>query len=139
MTTPSTPPEPEVKPQPADSLVSPHKWTQPVIAGVGPDAPLAENARGGKQSASPYRADLLPAKAVLDVSRILAIGAKRYAPNNWRKIDQADHLNHALVHILSHMAGDRQDEHLEHAACRMLMALETDMAVTPELSDIKNN
>ncbi len=35
------------------------------IAGVGPDAPVVTNEAGGSQSSSPYRCDLLPAKAVL--------------------------------------------------------------------------
>jgi hypothetical protein len=96
------------------------------IPGVGPDAPIATNAAGGKQSHSPYRCDLLPAKAVLAVAKILKYGADRYAPNNWRKIDRADHLNHATTHILAHLAGDTSDDHLEHAACRLLMALETE-------------
>jgi hypothetical protein len=97
-----------------------------VIEGVGPDAPLVENAAGGKQSASPYRCDLLPAKAVLEVAKVFAYGATRYAPNNWRKIGRQDHINKSLTHLLSYLAGDRSDDHLGHAACRVLMAIETE-------------
>ena len=39
--------------------------TDAVIPGVGPDAPPTVNERGGKQSYSPYRFDLLDAKAML--------------------------------------------------------------------------
>ncbi len=95
------------------------------IAGVGPDAPIVTAANGAKQSHTPYRCDLLPAKSLLHIANILDAGAKKYGANNWRGLPAEDHINHALVHILAHEAGDTQDDHLGHAACRMLMALET--------------
>ena len=98
------------------------------VAGVGPDAPTVINAAGGKQSGSPYRADLLPALAVLAVAGVLKHGADRYGADNWRVIPAVDHLNHALVHIFAWLAGDKSDDHLEHAACRVLMGLEMSLA-----------
>ncbi len=95
------------------------------LPGVGTDAPTAVSANGGKQSHVPYRCDLLPASAALRVSAILEEGAKKYGDNNWRKLELSDHVNHAMTHVLAHLAGDRQDDHLGHAACRMLFALET--------------
>jgi len=95
------------------------------IEGVGPQAPVVTNDKGGSQSDSPYRCDLLPFRAVLMVSKVLKNGAGKYGPNNWRKIARVDHLNHALAHLCAHGAGDTQDDHLAHAACRILMALET--------------
>lgn len=95
------------------------------VAGVGKDAPTVVNERGAKQSASPYRCDLLPARAALAVAAVLRHGADKYGDNNWRGIPVADHLNHALTHLFAHLAGDEQDDHLEHAACRLLMALDT--------------
>ena len=47
--------------------------TDTVIPGVGPDAPPTTNERGGKQSYSPYRFDLLDAQAML---RLAAIAGK---------------------------------------------------------------
>lgn len=94
------------------------------IKGVGKDAPIATNAAGGKQSATPYRCDLLPPHATLAVAEVLAEGAAKYCANNWHKIAVEDHLNHALAHIFADRAGDTQDAHLEHAACRLLMALD---------------
>ncbi len=96
----------------------------PLIAGVGPDAPTITNESGAKQSALPYRCDLLPASATLAVAKVLGHGAAKYGANNWRGIPVEDHLNHALTHIFAHLAGDKSDDHLDHAACRMLMALE---------------
>src|ERR1043165_5051049 len=76
------------------------------VEGVGPDAQLTVNAKGGKQSDSPYRSDLLPPQALLAVARVLKRGADKYGDDNWRKIERQDHINHALTHILSFQAGD---------------------------------
>jgi hypothetical protein len=86
---------------------------------VGPDAPIVENERGGKQSKTAYRFDLVDASASLHLARIFDYGAKRYAPDNWRKISVKDHINHALLHINLYLAGDTQDDHLGHAMWRM--------------------
>src|SRR5262249_45742671 len=94
--------------------------------GVGPEAPTTVNDKGGRQSASPYRCDLLPPDAVLAVAKVLKYGADKFGPDNWRKIPCADHLNHALAHVFAYGAGDTSDDHLAHAACRLLFALETE-------------
>lgn len=91
--------------------------------GIGPDAPIETNELGGKQSKSPYRFDLIDAPAIFDLAERLAYGAERYEDENWRKIPEKDHLNHALVHIFAHLGGDKQDKHLEAAFCRLMMAL----------------
>lgn len=95
-----------------------------VIPGVGPDSPTVVNERGGKQSRDLYRLDLVPQRGLLAVGKVLAEGAEKYGVDNWRKIDRWSHLNKALIHVYAYLAGDRTDEHLEHAACRLLMALD---------------
>lgn len=99
--------------------------TAALIAGVGADAPTVTNAAGAKQSATLYRMDLLPALASLQVAAVLKHGADKYGDNNWRAIPVEDHLNHALIHVYAYLAGDRQDDHMGHFACRAMMALET--------------
>ena len=94
------------------------------ITGIGKNEPIATNEQGGKQSATPYRFDLVPAKAMFALAHVVAEGAKRYEKDNWRKISVADHLNHALQHIYAYMAGDEQDDHLGHALCRLAFAVE---------------
>jgi hypothetical protein len=99
----------------------------PAVRGVGRDAPISTNEKGGQQSASPYSlVSSFPSRALLAVAAVVRRGLTRYKPNNWRLISREDHLNHALTHIVAFNAGDRSDEHLEHAACRLLMALETE-------------
>lgn len=94
------------------------------VQGVGPDAPTETLENGASQSSTPFHAISLPAKALLAVSAIHKHGDDKYGKNNWRGISVDDHLNHALVHLLAHMAGDTSEKHLEHFACRALMALE---------------
>jgi hypothetical protein len=95
-----------------------------VVEGVGKDAETEVNERGGKQSKSPYRADLLPPLACLAVAKVLKHGADKYGANNWHLISVEENVNHAMVHLLANAAGDGSDDHLEHAACRILFALD---------------
>lgn len=108
----------------AQAVVDAENREHEAIAGVGKDAPTTTNATGGKQSHSPYRADLLPPHALLAVAAVLKHGADKYGANNWHAITVAENLNHAMVHILAHQAGDVSDEHLDHAATRLLFALD---------------
>lgn len=105
---------------------------RPTVDGLGPDAPLAVNSHGGRQSHLPYRLDLLPAKATLAVGRVLKHGADKYGENNWHAISTREHLAHLLAHVFAWLAGDASDEHLEHAACRALMALEIECRGGPD-------
>jgi hypothetical protein len=99
---------------------------------------IVTNESGGKQSRVDQRLDLFPAEAFLRVGEVLAEGAKKYAPNNWRLIPSRDHLNHCMIHIAKFLSGDTSEDHAGHAACRMMMFLEmaiaegTDVAVKPE-------
>ena len=96
------------------------------MRGVGKDAPIFTNEAGGQQSALEYRFDLMPPLALAAVAQILDYGTRvrGYPEWNWLKIEAKSHLNHALMHINAHLAGDTQDEHAEHAACRIMMWLE---------------
>lgn len=98
-----------------------------IIEGVGPDSPLITNEKGGVSSESPYRMDLLPMLSLLDVSKVLKRGFEKYGKygkDNWKLLSVEDHINHVLVHLAAHTAGDTQDKHLSNAACRVLFALE---------------
>lgn len=94
-----------------------------IVSGVGPDAPTVTNEAGAKQSHSPYRMDLIDAKALLKIAQVHKQGGDKYGDTNWRGIPVNDHINHALVHIYAHLAGDTSDDHLSHAATRMIFAL----------------
>ncbi len=89
---------------------------------LSPNADTEVNERGGKQSRASMRFDLLDAESMMKLAGICARGAEKYGVDNWRKIDTADHINHALAHMYAYLAGDRQDDHLGHALARSLMA-----------------
>lgn len=94
------------------------------VKGLDPNMPIVINAQGGKQSATPYRVDLIPALAVLRESEVLAGGAIKFGEKNWENITIPEHLNHALQHIFAYLAGDRSDDHLANLACRAHFALD---------------
>lgn len=90
--------------------------------------PTYDPIKGG-QVADHYRADLLPMRALLQISHLLKEGSKRHQDENpeqprWHKTEVREHLNRALCHIMAHMIGDVSENHLLHAATRMLFALE---------------
>lgn len=104
-----------------------------MIDGVGPDAPIIVNQYGGKQSRLDYRFDLIDPLTVFALAKVCSQGAAKYGEWNWRRIPVEDNLNHALSHIFAYLAGDVQDEHLEHAFCRLMFALS--LHLTPEESE----
>ena len=73
----------------------------------------------------PIRADLLPSKALLEVSKVMADGVKKYGPGEtWKQQPAEFHLNRALTHLFKVLDHDTTENHLAHAATRLLMALE---------------
>lgn len=98
----------------------------PEIKGIGPDAEIVVNEQGGRQSRAVAAFHLMDAPTMIRLAKVLQYGASRYERDNWRKISCEDHLNHALGHIFAHLAGDRQDDHLGHAFCRLMMACATE-------------
>jgi hypothetical protein len=97
-----------------------------VVAGVGPDAPVVANEHGGRQSLAPYRHDQTPL-ADLAVARLLHEGSLKYDDphgDNWRKVSPLEHFNHLMTHAKAWAAGDGQDEHEVHLACRAMMFLQ---------------
>ena len=90
---------------------------------ASPDAPTTVNEKGGGQSFIPVRFDLIDAKAVFEMAKVLNEGAEKYGEDNWRLIDVKDHLNHLIMHAYAYLAGDRTDDHLSHALCRATFAL----------------
>ncbi len=79
---------------------------------------------GGRMNRSDYASELLPAKALLRASAVMASGVKSHGTDNWRKIPADVHRGRAITHLLQHQAGDTSEDHLGHALCRVLMAVE---------------
>jgi hypothetical protein len=77
---------------------------------------------------------LVPPLALLEVGKVLTYGAKKYSPDNWRKLDnlQERYTSAAMRHLLAHMSGESNDEetdmsHLAHTICCLLFKLEDEL------------
>jgi hypothetical protein len=58
------------------------------------------------------------------MARVMAEGLTNHQEGGWRNVPLKVHLNHALVHLFAHLAEDDQDDHLDHALCRLMMAVD---------------
>ena len=56
--------------------------------------------------------------------RTLAAGRRTHRAGAWRLIPVQKHLQHARKHLDLLASGSAGEDHLAHAACRLLMALE---------------
>lgn len=89
-------------------------------------AQIEVNEHGGAQSKINGRYDMIPGNALHVLAGVFALGAKKYARNNWKRIPYEDHINHALAHLAS-LANDEngpgEEDHLAHAFTRLAMAI----------------
>lgn len=74
--------------------------------------------------------NLLPWSEVEDVVKVLTFGAKKYAPDNWKFIDDANnrYMDAAMRHLVAHQQGECYDNesherHIAHAICCLLFML----------------
>ncbi len=87
-----------------------------------------------KHDAGKPALELLPPLALIEVGKILAYGAQKYAAHNWRKVnDRARYTGATLRHLFAYMAGEDNDPesgqpHLAHVATNALFMLECDLA-----------
>ena len=91
-------------------------------------------ASGIKYDSEKPKMNLLPPKAIVEISKVLTFGAEKYDAENWRKLDdlQNRYTAGALRHIFAHMDGEQLDpetylSHLAHALCCLLFKLEIEL------------
>ena len=89
---------------------------------------------GVKYDSKKPKMNLLPPKAIVEISKVLTFGAAKYDAENWRKLDdlQNRYTAGALRHIFAHMDGEDLDpetnlSHLAHAMCCLLFKLEIEL------------
>ena len=73
---------------------------------------------------------LLPIEPIEDVIEVLMFGATKYAPDNWKHVDDAKrrYYNAAIRHLTALKKGEMIDEesglhHAAHAACCLLFLI----------------
>lgn len=90
---------------------------------------IKANEAGGKQHFRPYRCQAIMPKAIMEIGKVRWEGYNihGYSDENYKLIDKEEHIGRALSHIFSYLAGDRSNDHLSHASCRLLMALEMEL------------
>ena len=76
---------------------------------------------------------LLPFKALKEVVDVLTYGAKKYAPDNWKKVPDARqrYIDAGFRHFTAYAGGEKNDSetgmsHLAHATCCMLFLMSFD-------------
>ena len=96
---------------------------------LGNDPIITENADGGKQHRRPYRMQAIPPKAIMEVGKVRYTGHEMlgYDDLNYKLIPMEEHVGRALLHIFAWLDGDQSNQHLSHAACRLLFALEMEI------------
>lgn len=90
---------------------------------------------GRKDDVGKPRTDLLSARAMLEVARVLEFGARKYAPDNWKKVEgrRWRYFGAALRHLWDWWQGNRIDPEsgchvLAHAICDVMFLLDEDLA-----------
>lgn len=107
------------------------------LKGVGADAPIVINDKGGKQAEAQYAFNLIDRGALLSLAEVLAQGAKKYTRDNWRLIPAEEHFNHMMIHAMAALEGDTTDDHIGHMFCRAMMLYATFKAESRSFSDRK--
>jgi hypothetical protein len=82
------------------------------------------------------RMDLLPACALIRLSKHFEAGAKKYTDRNWEKgIPIHSFIDSALRHIMNYIDGATDEDHLCAAAWNLICAMWTEEK-RPEMQDI---
>jgi len=72
----------------------------------------------------PFAYHLLPTDGLAKVAAIMRKGEISGRPSDgWRVVPVEEQINHAISHLTAYLAG-RGSDHLAHAGCRVLMALD---------------
>lgn len=88
------------------------------------------NQQGNKADTGKSPCELLSPVAMLATADVLAVGAKKYAPNNWRKgLAWSRVIGAILRHLFAFMRGEDLDAetglpHIDHLACEVMFLQE---------------
>lgn len=74
----------------------------------------------------PFDMTELDAEAIFALASTMQSGAIKYGSRAWTKVPLAEHVNHAMAHMLLWSNNDISEDHLRHAFARMMMAVALD-------------
>jgi hypothetical protein len=93
-----------------------------------------QSAAGVKYDNGKPQWSLLPFKALSQVVEVLTYGAKKYAPDNWKKVPDARrrYIDAGFRHFTAYASGETHDpetgkHHLAHAVCCLLYLIAFDL------------
>lgn len=84
---------------------------------------IADLGNGQFQSNIEYGFDKFDPKALMAVAQVLEQGARVYGYNAWLGRTARHHINHAIWHLYMQLDGDKEEDHLVNAFCRVMFAL----------------
>ena len=87
---------------------------------------------------------LIPPRALLEIVKVLTFGARKYSPDNWKKIEDipSRYFDAMQRHIWDWKSGEKNDpdsgyHHLAHAACCLLFIIASEF-FSEDNNDIKS-
>lgn len=121
-----------------NTLPSNAKVLAKVAEDIAEQWPNRQAVAGRKDDSGKLRYTLLPWEAINAVVEVLEYGAKKYAPDNWRKVPypKVRYSDAAMRHLVAWGQGERRDpesglHHLAHAVCCLLFALALELPADP--------
>ena len=89
-----------------------------------------ESKLGMKFDTDKIRPTLLPTDALIEITKVLEFGAKKYAPDNWKLVENGKerYMDALMRHLWAYLQGEELDPetnlpHLAHAGCCVLFLL----------------
>lgn len=116
------------------SSAPPPGWDHLAIEITTREATTEEKEPGRKFDIGKLRWDLVQPLILQEYVKVLTFGAKKYAPNNWRKVEDARnrYFSALLRHIWAWWLGERNDpesrlHHFGHAMCCIAFLAEPEL------------
>lgn len=101
---------------------------------------------GIKWDGEKERFDLIPPYIELEVAKVLTIGARKYAPDNWKKVPGGKRRYMAAIrrHISAYKRGEIYDpetglHHMAHAICCAMFMGEADLTGIPLAEEVSED
>ena len=120
--------------EPCATCCAPESHWTPILQYKPEDVAFTNTIIGVKHDNGKPQWSLLPFRALKEVVEVLTYGAKKYAPDNWKKVPDARrrYIDAGFRHFTAYASGETNDpetgkHHLAHAICCMLYLVAFDL------------